>query len=37
MHANFRRDRPSAEAVYMILYKQKYPAYVMKQLEDKLY
>ena len=37
INKNFRIDMPIADAVYMILYKQKYPAYVMKQLEDKLY
>ena len=37
INKNFMIDMPIADAVYMILYMQKYPAYVMKQLEDKLY
>ena len=37
INKEFRIDMPIAEAVYMILYEQKYPAYVIKQLTDKLY
>ena len=37
INKEFRIDMPIAEAVYMILYEQKYPAYVIKQLTDKLF
>lgn len=33
----FRVDMPIAEAVYEILYEQKYPAYVIKRLTEKLH
>lgn len=37
INKEYRIDMPIAEAVYMILYEHKYPAYVIKQLTDKLY
>ncbi len=37
INKGYRVDMPIADAVYMILYEQKYPAYVIKQLTDKLY
>ena len=37
INKEFRIDMPIAEAVYMILYERKYPAYVIKQLTDKLF
>ena len=36
INKNFRIDMPIVEAVYSILYEQKYPAYVIKRLTDKL-
>jgi glycerol-3-phosphate dehydrogenase (NAD(P)+) len=36
INKNFRIDMPIAEAVYSILYEQKYPSYVIKRLTDKL-
>lgn len=36
INKEYRIDMPIAEAVYMILYEQKYPAYVIKQLSEKL-
>lgn len=36
INKEYRIDMPIAEAVYMILYEQRYPAYVIKQLTDKL-
>ncbi len=37
INKEYRIDMPIAEAVYMILHEQRYPAYVIKQLTDKLY
>lgn len=37
INKHYMIDMPIADAVYMILYRQKYPAYIMKQLENKLY
>lgn len=37
INKEYRINMPIAEAVYMILYEQKYPAYVIKQLTDKLF
>lgn len=37
INKEYRIDMPIAEAVYKILYEQRYPAYVIKQLTDKLY
>ncbi len=37
INKEYRIDMPIAEAVYMILHEERYPAYVIKQLTDKLY
>jgi len=37
INKKYRVDMPIAEAVHDILYEEKYPAYVMKRLSDKLY
>ncbi len=37
INQKFRVDMPIAEAVYEILYEEKYPAYVIKRLSEKLY
>lgn len=37
VNKEYRIDMPIAEAVYLILYEHRYPAYVIKQLTDKLY
>lgn len=37
INKKYRVEMPIAEAVYEILYDEKYPAYVMKRLSDRLY
>lgn len=37
INKKYRVDMPIAEAVYSILYEEKYPAYVIKRLTEKLY
>ena len=37
INKKYRVEMPIAEAVYEILYEEKYPAYVFKRLSEKLY